>query len=998
MAISCVYCGGQHERAVEVRECWERSGGQEVPAREEPQQLGFADAITPVRRARAATPTAGGGVRLGDLADRADPVDAPVARSAARVRPADAAVVPGAVRGPTLLGRNVVVATGSPAPAAWCDADRIVVTIDDVRQPANIVRRLRDAALARQGLVLELGGDARRELDEGAAERTERPTHALGPRFTFERQLLHHLTWSNSVTADGERSSWALRDDAIALGAQPCDVDRRGPRDDSGDSGDADDDGDSADCGDIVLPDGRVAWIDGGPVRFTAPVNGVPVLHRVAIDHRSLDPFGPDNATTADLAPDQLAAVTHDTGAARIIAPAGSGKTRVLTERARHLLQRWRLPAGSVCLVAFNKRAQEEMQARTSDLRGLQVRTLNAIALAIVNGSAPFARQANQLRTIDEGEVRRIIGDLVSFPRRRNADPVAPWIEAMSLARLGLRDPADVEAVYDGEVDGFAVVYPQYRAALARAGCLDFDEQIQRAIELLLREPATRAAAQRACQVLLVDEFQDLTPAHLLLVRLLAGADGAVFGVGDDDQTIYGYNGADPGWLIGFADVFPGAGDHPLEVNYRCPGGIVAAADMLLRHNRRRVPKVIRSAHPGEHGWTVRQDVEPVEATIETVRAALAAGRAPNEIAVLTRVNSLLAPVQVALVGERISTTGGVRAELLDRTSVRAALAWLRLASSGGRPLAPDDVTEALRRPARPLHPNVAKWVGEQTSTDGLRRLATRLTTERESERVIAFADDIERLRSVIDGGGTTERLMTTLRDSMGLAATVATLDVHRHGMNRASQNDDLTAIVELARLQPDPAAFEPWLRNALREPWDPSGITLATVHRVKGQEWPVVIVHHADADQFPHRLADDREEERRLFHVAITRASAAVTIVAGDQPSRFIAELVTEPSATPDPDERPIQRAAPAPATRPGDLLGGNDAALFEELRAVRRHLAAGKPAYTVVADATLAAIAAQRPTSLAALALIKGIGPSKLEQYGAALLAAVESATGPT
>ena len=172
--------------------------------------------------------------------------------------------------------------------------------------------------------------------------------------------------------------------------------------------------------------------------------------------------------------------------------------------------------------------------------------------------------------------------------------------------------------------------------------------------------------------------------------------------------------------------------------------------------------------------------------------------------------------------------------------------------------------------------------------------------------------------------------------------------------------------------------------------------MTLATVHRVKGQEWPVVVVHHADADQFPHRLAEDVEEERRLFHVAITRASAAATIVTGDRPSPFIAELTAAPGSTaPVRAERAaLKLVPPLPATRPGEQLQGSDAALFEELRATRKHLAAGKPAYTVVSDATLAAIAAARPTTLADLSRIKGIGPSKLEQYGTALIAVVEAA----
>ena len=184
---------------------------------------------------------------------------------------------------------------------------------------------------------------------------TDRPPHELGARFAFDLETLHHLVTSNAVNVGG----WLLLDRAVRLGATP--VTDGGP-------------------GDVVVPDGGRVWIDGGPTRFTAPIDGCAVLPRVTIEHGSLRPLAAANATSADLATDQLAAVTHDGGAARIIAPAGSGKTRVLTERARHLLHSWHLPGSAVCLVAFNKRAQEEMRARSADLRGLQVRTLNAIA------------------------------------------------------------------------------------------------------------------------------------------------------------------------------------------------------------------------------------------------------------------------------------------------------------------------------------------------------------------------------------------------------------------------------------------------------------------------------------------------------------------------------------------------------------------------------------------------------------------------------------------
>jgi DNA helicase-2/ATP-dependent DNA helicase PcrA len=870
------------------------------------------------------------------------------------------------------LGRNVVVRPGQAPPDGWRSAARCVVGLDALSKPELIVAELRRHADERVPCVFEIDDVAEAALT--APQSNDEPLHIVGPRFTFELSALHHLLWSNSIDArDPDRPSWHLAQAAIALGAEPIV---------------------GSTPGDVVLPDGTAVWLDGGPTRYTDPIDGAAVVHRVAIEHRSLVPFA-SNASIADLAPDQLAAVTHPGGASRVIAPAGSGKTRVLTERARHLLTQWRLPASSVCLVAFNKRAQEEMSARVEDLPGLQVRTLNAIALAIVNGSAPFASQANTLTTITEIDVRRMIGKLVEFPRKRNSDPVALWIEALSLARLGLRDPHEVESFYDGDVDGFAAMLPRYRRELSNARSLDYDEQIVRAIEILLTDQRARAAAQLACRVLLVDEFQDLTPAHLLLVRLLAGPDGCVFGVGDDDQTIYGFNGADPQWLIDFADYFPHAGEHPLEVNYRCPADVVGAAATLLQHNTRRVAKVIRAASTTS-GMVIEPGPSAVEVTLRIVATAMADGFDSRDIAILTRVNSLLAPVQVALGAAGIPTHGGVGAEFADRAALRGSLAWLRLATTSGG-LTKLDLEEALRNPSRPLRPNIAGWVAEQTSLDGLHRLAGRLNTPRESERVEAFAADIELLQQLARTGASTSIILSTLHDSMGMASTLSTLDTHRKGMNRAAQSDDLTAVAQLALLQPDPAVFESWLRSELRRGWDSDGVTLATVHRVKGKEWPIVVVHHADADQFPHRLATDVEEERRVFHVAVTRGRARVHVVPGDRPSPFIEQCLRPPDPAAVAAAETMARQSPRPSTaaeRPGRDLTPADSSLFEELRAVRRHLAAGKPAYTVLSDQVLHDIARNRPTSLAELGRIKGMGPIKLERYGSAILGVVETA----
>ena len=508
----------------------------------------------------------------------------------------------------------------------------------------------------------------------------------------------------------------------------------------------------------------------------------------------------------------------------------------------------------------------------------------------------------------------------VQTSRKLNVDPLAPWIDALSTMRLGLLDPSVVAAQYGGDVDGLDDVWPLYRDALEQAGSVDFDDQIRRAIDVLLTQPKARRAAQHVCRVLLVDEFQDLTPAHMLLVRLLTARGGAVFGVGDDDQTIYGYNGADPAWLIDFDRWFPGAGDHPLEVNYRCPAGVVEAADRLLRHNRRRVAKTIRAAAapaPTDPGWNVDDGLDPVAATVAAVDAALSSGAAPAEIAVLTRVNATIAPVQVALSAAGVPITGGVGTDFVERVAVRSALAWIRLAT--GAAWTPADLAEATRRPSRGLRPRLREWVGEQTDVRGLLRLADRLKDEKDSTRVTELAGDIARLQAMAAGGADTARLLTALIDEIGLGGAVASLDQNRHGMNRAAQGDDLTALRQLAGMHPTPASFGDWLRRALAGERDPKGVVLSTVHRVKGQEWPHVVVHLAGADQFPHRLADDHEEERRLFHVAITRASRHVTIVSGGDPSPFVPELSNEPPA-----HLPIERpgitprlAAPRQASR---------------------------------------------------------------------------------
>ncbi|MGI8425211.1 MAG: ATP-dependent helicase [Actinomycetota bacterium] len=875
-----------------------------------------------------------------------------------------------------LLGRSLVVSPGQRFPDEWSDAPRVVVGAADAVSD-SVLDELENSYLARTSVVIELAAD----LDRSATEVFEGPVWSLSPDYSFPGERLAHAVWANSIDLRGRgHPRWALEERAISLGAHAG-----GPAD-------------------VVLSDGRPAFCDGGPLRHMGDEvpgrPGVALINRFVLEHGSLMTLG-GNQSGADLAADQRAAVTHPGGAARIIAPAGSGKTRVLTERARHLLKAWGLPANMVCLVAFNKRAAEEMVGRTRDLPGLQVRTINSLALAIVSGTGPFGG-GRPVQTIDERGVRDILDNLVSFSRRMNTDPAAAWIEALSAVRMGLRSPRDVETEFDGDVDGLVGVFEQYRQVLAGRNFLDFDEQIYRAIEMLVTDPLVRSRARLACRMMLVDEFQDLTPAHLLLIRLLAGPDGAVFGVGDDDQTIYGYSDASPDWLIDYIKYFPAAGNHNLEVNYRCPPPVVEAARVLLTHNRRRVEKTIRSSDFNKSSEPPRMSIEvtedPVAATMGAVLAALAAGAAPKDIAVLTRINNSLAPVQIALGAQGVAVNCAVNARFMERTGVKAALAWLRIASQPGA-LRAGDIALTVRRPPRGLSPKVIEWMGEQPSLERLEGLAGRLSGKDQS-KILTYVSDIAMLAKLAGSGpgsvsGSAIGVFQALRDEVGLADAIAALDASHRRLDRSPHTDDVDILVELARLHPDPAGFEKWLREGLARPSDPQGVTLATVHSVKGREWDHVVVHHATQGLMPHRLSNNLEEERRVFHVAITRCRLGVTIVGGEPPSRFLAELASPwvpPPVSEAPEIVPSGLSTSAAPVQPKASPGPTKT--VEALKAWRldRSRAEARPAFTVLHDSTLEAIAASQARTLSDLAAIKGIGPAKLEAFGDEILAILE------
>ena len=701
-------------------------------------------------------------------------------------------------------------------------------------------------------------------------------------------------------------------------------------------------------------------------------------------------------AAGEELSADQRAAVEHDGGAARVIAPAGSGKTRVLAARLRHLVLDRGVPPGSVTALAYNTRAAEELTERTADVRvagvAAHVRTVHALCLAICTAAAGAPP-----RILTEHEALRLTAHLLGRTRSSPAH-----LAALSEVRLALRDPQEVEA-RRGDVPGLTDLVPRYRRWLAAHGCLDFDEQVHRAVELLLTDPILRAQVRRTCVHLLVDEAQDLTPAFVLLVRLLAGPAQQVFAVGDDDQTIYGYAGASPRVLVDFARWFPGAASYALEVNHRCPAAVVIAARTLLEHNTLRVAKTIRPAPRDEAHTVALGGLELVEVTegggtqavLARVHDALARGTSSEDIAVLARVGATLLAVQVALGDADIAHRRTVGPEVLARTGLRTALAYLRCACAPQH-IDASDLDDTLRRPYRRLSGVVAAGSGGVTSLQRIARLLPRVDAEHRAA-LHHYLGDLERLAQLARDGADTHTLVVHIRERIGLGSVLDAVDRTSRRAEGSSHADDLDALLDLASLEPDPAAFPGWLATRLGGTATDAtasaggaagGVTLSTVHRVKGREWDEVVLVGLRAGLMPHRLAEDVEEERRVLHVALTRARGRLTLIVDrDRPSPFLPELLGT--------IRPAHSAGRGQDSAEAALEAALEAAVLARLKVWRRRVAAaeGVPAFLIAHDRTLNEIARRRPQDRTALLTCAGIGPVKAERFGTDLLRLVAS-----
>ncbi len=584
-----------------------------------------------------------------------------------------------------------------------------------------------------------------------------------------------------------------------------------------------------------------------------------------------------------------------------------------MTERLRYLIENCGVAPSTVTALAFNRKAVDELKERSGSLataRGPHVQTLNSVGLWVCNEYGGRGR----LRVLEEPAVRDLVQEVFEVRRQANTDTVVPYTDGLSAVRLGLTSPAQVERQIP-DAQGLANGFDSYRTALAEAGAVDFDEQIYLAIEILLQDPDARSAAQSRSRHLLVDEFQDLNAAHMLLIRLLCAPAYNCFGVGDDDQVIYGYSGATPHYLINFDEYFPGAHNYALEVNYRCPPAVVRAATCVLSYNSNRIAKTITTP-PNLRGdasadGAPAQGHEPVavvmapgdelpSCAVRTISRWINGGAPLEEVAVLSRVNSTLLPVQIALTEAGIPCTAPLDRRVLERTGIRTALAYLRMGHAP-EALRREDVVQTIRRPSRGIARNVVEMTTKRqtTSVAEIRRLAKALSGG-DVPKLMAYADALDAVSAACRISSLAA--LRAIRVQVGLGETMDVLDSSRGEADRSTHADDLVALEAVAALHTDAASFEPWLRDLLaRRPGSGPAVLLSTIHKIKGREWEHVIVYGVSQGLLPHRLSDDEEGERRVFHVALTRAIRQVVVLAdADACSPFVAELDGSRTRTP--------------------------------------------------------------------------------------------------
>ena len=605
--------------------------------------------------------------------------------------------------------------------------------------------------------------------------------------------------------------------------------------------------------------------------------------------------------TTLDLNPAQREAVEYRKGPLLVLAGAGSGKTRVLTARLAHLVAQGQVRPHRILAVTFTNRAAGEMRRRVGELlgrepAGLWIGTFHSLAARLLRREAPLLGFTSQFTIYDEDDrlalVKRLLERLGHSPK---TFPPRLITSLISAAKNRLVSPEELGATADDAPSRVAAaVYANLGDALRTANAMDFDDLLLHPLALFAEHPDRMAYYQDRFVSILVDEFQDTNRAQYLLVKQLGARHRDICAVGDDDQSIYAWRGADLRNMLDFQSDFPEAALIRLEQNYRSTQRILDAANGVIAENRARLGKTLFTVRPGGEPIVLvasADERDEAEWVARELRSKSAEEHyAFSDMAVLYRTNAQSRAFEEAFRRSVIPHRVVGAVSFYERREVKDLVAYLRLIVN---PADDEAFLRAVQVPRRGI--GLGSLAALQAATAQWRRplLETAALADRIGDlRPLAkpafqqFAKLIEDFRVVLPGttpAALLERLLETLHYEAYLA------EEGPEGMERIENVRELIAGAaewsEEADLEPEDAAspVERFLTTAAlatsedKVGGDPEGVTLLTVHAAKGLEWPIVILAGLEDGLFPLSRALDTpegtEEERRLAYVGITRA-----------------------------------------------------------------------------------------------------------------------------
>ena len=641
---------------------------------------------------------------------------------------------------------------------------------------------------------------------------------------------------------------------------------------------------------------------------------------------------GPNRlANNPQLTPQQRAIVAHNLGPALVFAVAGAGKTTAMAHRIGRLVGERVFPAPQILATTFNRKAAEELRERMVKWPGgdkVDIRTLHSLGGAIVGaaqrrGYLPHLPKEALRRVEQAGEhllnkalaqarSRKVgyVEELNQFDRQEFLTQLGIWKGQLAYADLATAQlPAAAQkiarqATPPKSKEWYLPFYQLYEAVRREEGLLTFDDQLTTGWELLMRHPDLLAEWQGRYRCVLVDEFQDVNLAQAEILDLLIQPHRNYMAIGDDDQTIYEWRGADPSFILDFERRYR-AQVYFMTENFRCTAGQIVLANGVIRHNQQRRPKQLQLTQGFDGVTQVYPHPTANEmgsAIAEQIAAAQRAGYALKQTAVLVRVYAQTPPVEQALITLDIPYVVEGDLPFYLRPEVQALVDYCRLAFfekqlAGGGTLSDEQAQQFGQswrqiywQPKRFISRELAQKVEAHVINSG-QTLRTTLhlfaaeATPRIGDAMKALGDDLQWLAGALAPGPRVDwgasKVLTELEARLGYRRYLE--EESGFAESGAARADTVTAFLDYAEGKGNLMVFLQMLRQlAARTPGKKGSraqennedkVTITTIYRAKGREWPIVLVPHCNEGFLPYKTAVNIEEERRLLYVAITRS-----------------------------------------------------------------------------------------------------------------------------